>query len=107
MRRDVEASVLCENAAGERFFGLLKRERIYCTRYLTREAGGDDAFETIEPRHNPRMRRKQAKQDLKFSTLSKPSVISGNSPSDELCAGIELQLKTNAPFRQRPQQSAA
>ncbi|MGH8031094.1 MAG: IS3 family transposase, partial [Luteimonas sp.] len=36
-----------------------------------------DMFEYIERRHNPRMRRRVARQDLKFSTLSQPSAISG------------------------------
>lgn len=66
-----------DNAACEGFFGLLKRERIYRTNYPTLDAARVDVFEYIERRHNPRMRRRQAKQDLKVSTLSKPSVISG------------------------------
>lgn len=66
-----------DNAACEGFFGLLKRERVYRMRYPTLDAARADVFEYIERFHNPRMRRRQAKQDLKFSTLSQPSVISG------------------------------
>ncbi len=66
-----------DNAACEGFFGLLKRERIYRMTYPTLDAAGADVFESIERRHNPRMRRRTAREDLKFSTLSQPSVISG------------------------------
>lgn len=66
-----------DNAACEGFFGLLKRERVYRTRYPTLDAARMDVFEYIERFHNPRMRRRLAMQDLKFSALSKPSVISG------------------------------
>lgn len=66
-----------DNAACEGFFGLLKRERIYRMKYPTLDAARTDVFEYIERFHNPRMRRRQAKQDLKFSTLSQPSVSSG------------------------------
>ena len=66
-----------DNAACEGFFGLLKRERIYKTKYETLEAARADIFVYIELFHNPRMRRRVAKQDQLYSTLSKPSVISG------------------------------
>lgn len=66
-----------DNAACEGFFGLLKRERIYRTTYPTLDAARVDVFEYIERRHNPRMRRRVAKQDQKFSALLQPSVISG------------------------------
>jgi putative transposase len=66
-----------DNAACEGFFGMLKRERVYRTKYPTLDAARADVFEYIERFHNPRMRRRQAKQDLKFSTLLQPSVISG------------------------------
>ncbi|BFI95965.1 MAG: hypothetical protein RSP_15630 [Rhodanobacter sp.] len=66
-----------DNAACEGFFGQLKRERVYRMKYPTLDAARADVFEYIERFHNPRMRRRQAKQDLKFSTLSQPSVISG------------------------------
>ena len=35
-----------------------------------------DAFDSIERLHNRRMRRRIARRDLSFSTLSQPSVIS-------------------------------
>jgi putative transposase len=58
---------------------LLKRERIYRTTYPTLDAARADVFEYIERRSttHPRMRRRTARQDLKFSALSQPSVISG------------------------------
>ena len=59
-----------DNAACEGFFGLLKRERIYRMTYPTLDAARADVFEYIERRHNPRMRRRTAREDLKFSTLS-------------------------------------
>lgn len=66
-----------DNSACEGFFGLLKRERIYRTSYRTLDAAGADMFDDIERRHNPRMRRRVAKQDQKVSALLGPSVISG------------------------------
>lgn len=66
-----------DNAACEGFFGVLKRERIYRTKYPTLDVARADVFEYIERFHNPRMRRRIAQQDLKFSTLLQPSVISG------------------------------
>ncbi|MDC9642610.1 IS3 family transposase, partial [Xanthomonas euvesicatoria] len=36
-----------------------------------------DVFDYIERRHNPRMRRRAAKQDQKVAALLQPSVISG------------------------------
>ena len=66
-----------DNAACEGFFGLLKRERVYRTTYPTPDAARADVFEYIERRHTPRMRRRTKRQDLKFSTLSQPSVVSG------------------------------
>lgn len=66
-----------DNAACEGFFGVLKRERVYRTKYPTLEEARADIFIHIELFHNPRMRRRVSKQDQKFSSLSKPSVISG------------------------------
>ena len=66
-----------DNAACEGFFGMLKRERIHRTKYSTLDAARADVFEYIERFHNPRMRRRVARQDLKFSTLLQPSVVSG------------------------------
>src|SRR5690606_40964339 len=59
-----------DNAACEGFFGLLKRERIYRTKYPTLDAARSDVFEYIERFHNPRMRRRVARQDQKFSARS-------------------------------------
>lgn len=36
-----------------------------------------DVFDYIERFHNPRMRRRLAKQDLKFSAVLKPSLETG------------------------------
>ena len=66
-----------DNAACEGFFGLLKRERVYRMKYPTLDAARADVFEYIERFHNPRMRRRVARQDQKFSALLQPSVISG------------------------------
>lgn len=66
-----------DNAACEGFFGLLKRERVHRTTYATLDAARADVFEYIERLHNPRMRQRIARRDLKFPTLSQPSVVSG------------------------------
>ena len=66
-----------DNAACEGFFGLLKRERVYRMTYPTLDAARADVFEYIERIHNPRMRRRVARLDQKFSALLQPSVISG------------------------------
>lgn len=66
-----------DNAACEGFFGMLKRERVSRTRYPSLDAARADLFDYIERFHNPRMRRRVAKQDQQFSAVSKPSVMSG------------------------------
>ena len=66
-----------DNAACESFFGLLKRERTHHVRYPTLDAAKADLFHYIERFHNPRMRRRVAKHDQRFSTLSKPSGKTG------------------------------
>jgi putative transposase len=66
-----------DNAACEGFFGLLKRERVYRTNYPTLDAARADVFDYIERRHNPRMRRRVARQDQRIAALLEPSVISG------------------------------
>ncbi|MCB0257744.1 MAG: DDE-type integrase/transposase/recombinase, partial [Anaerolineae bacterium] len=66
-----------DNAACEGFFGVLKRERIHRMKYPTLDAARADVFEYIERFHNPRMRRRVARQDRKFEALLQPSVISG------------------------------
>jgi putative transposase len=55
-----------DNAACEGFFGVLKRDRINRTKYRTLDAARADVFNYIERFHNPRMRRRVAKQDMKF-----------------------------------------
>ena len=66
-----------DNAACEGFFGVLKRERTNRTRYPTLDAARADVFDYVERFHNPRMRRRVARQDLKFTGVSKPSVEMG------------------------------
>lgn len=66
-----------DNAACEGFFGLLKRDRVHHRRYRTRDEAKADLFDYIERFHNPRMRRRVAQHDQKFSVLSKPSEKTG------------------------------
>jgi len=66
-----------DNAACEGFFGLLKRERTNHRHYRTRDEAMADVFNYIERFHNPRMRRRVARQDQKFSVVLKPSVKTG------------------------------
>ncbi|WP_343801972.1 IS3 family transposase [Marinobacterium maritimum] len=66
-----------DNAACEGFFGVLKRERIHHRDYRTQDEARSDIFDYIERFHNPRMRRRVATQDLKFSAVLKPSVETG------------------------------
>lgn len=66
-----------DNAACEGFFGMLKRERMNRKTYPTLDVAKADLFDYIERFHNPRMRRRVANQDLKFSSVSKPSVEMG------------------------------
>lgn len=66
-----------DNAACEGFFGMLKRERINHRRYRTQDEIRAEIFDYIERFHNPRMRRRVARQDQKFSALFKPSVVAG------------------------------
>ena len=66
-----------DNAACEGFFGMLKRERVNRATYPTRDVARSAIFDYIERFHNPRMRRRVAIQDLKCSTVFKPSVETG------------------------------
>ena len=66
-----------DNAACEGFFGMLKRERTNHCRYRTRDEAKADLFDYIERFHNPRMRRRVARQDQSFSAVFKPSVETG------------------------------
>ncbi|MFZ6667409.1 IS3 family transposase, partial [Pseudomonas aeruginosa] len=56
---------------------ILKREWVYRVHCQTLDAARRDVFEYIERFHNPRMRRRTARQDLRFSALLKPSVEMG------------------------------
>ena len=58
-----------DNAACEGFFGVLKRERINYRQYRTRDEARADIFDYVERFHNPRMRRRLANQDSKFTSL--------------------------------------
>ena len=66
-----------DNAACEGFFGMLKRERTHHRRYRVRDEASADVFDYIERLHNPRMRRRVARQDQNFSAVFKPSVETG------------------------------
>ncbi len=58
-----------DNAACEGFFGVLKRDRINRTKYWTLDAAKAGVFNYIERFHNPRMRRRVAKRDMKFQAI--------------------------------------
>ncbi len=58
-----------DNAGCEGFFGILKRERVNYRHYRTRDKARSDIFDYIERFHNPRMRRRLAKQDQQFSAI--------------------------------------
>ena len=66
-----------DNAACEGFFGMLKRERTHRVQYPSLDAAKADVFDYIERFHNPRMRRRVAKQDQKLLAVTKPSVKTG------------------------------
>jgi len=59
-----------DNAACEGFFGVLKRERTNRMKYPTMDVAKADLFNYIERFHNPRMRRRIAKRDMEFQTIS-------------------------------------
>jgi putative transposase len=56
---------------------MLKRERIHHRRYRTHDEMRAEVFNYIERFHNPRMRRRIARQDQAFSALLEPSVVAG------------------------------
>lgn len=66
-----------DNAACEGFFGLLKRERVGHRHNRTRDEAKADLFDYIERFRNPRMRRRVARQDQKFSAVFKTSAETG------------------------------
>src|SRR5690606_337678 len=61
----------------EGFFGKLERQRVVQQSYRTRDKAGAGLVHCIERFRSPRMRRRVARQDLKFSALFKPSVEMG------------------------------
>jgi len=66
-----------DNAACEGFFGMLKRERTHHMKCPTLDRARADVFDYIERFHNPRMRRRIARHDLRYSGVLKPSVETG------------------------------
>ncbi|PWU29198.1 hypothetical protein DK254_13665 [Pseudomonas sp. RW407] len=66
-----------DNVACEGFFSQLKRECVAYQSSRMRDEARAELFGYIERFHNPRMRRRVAQQDLKFSALLKSSVEMG------------------------------
>jgi len=58
-----------DNAACEGFFGMLKRERVHHRLYRTHDEARADIFDYLERFHNPRMRRRLAAQDARFTSF--------------------------------------
>ena len=58
-----------DNATCEGFFDVLKRERINYRQYRTRDEARADIFDYVERSHNPRMRRRLANENNKFTSL--------------------------------------
>lgn len=56
---------------------MLKRERTHRVQYHSLNAATADVFDYIERFHNPRMRRRVAKQDQKLLAVTKLSVKTG------------------------------
>lgn len=66
-----------DNAAAESFFGVLKRERVNRRHYRTRADARADIFDYIERWHNPRQRRRLARQEQGEKLLTHLSVETG------------------------------
>jgi len=66
-----------DNAACQGLFGQLKRKRVNQRQYRTRDEARADLFDFLERFHNPRMRRRVARQDRRFSVVTQPSVDMG------------------------------
>lgn len=66
-----------DDAAMERFFGLLKRKRVHRRRYLALAEARADVFDYIERLHNPLRQRRLDAQDLSFTLLTQSSVEAG------------------------------
>ena len=78
-----------DNAACEGFFGQIKRERVNHRQCRTRDEARADRFDYLKRFHNPRMRRRVARQDRRLSALTDLSEI--------LCArrGYHASLRVN------------
>ena len=70
-------SSCADNAAAESFFGVLKRERVNRQHDRTRAEARADIFDDIERCHNPRQRRRLARQQQGEQLLTQPSVKMG------------------------------
>ena len=81
-----------DNVACEGFFGLLKRDRINHKRHPTRDTARADVFKYVEMFHNPRMRRRVAKQALQYAVYSDPSEKTGENPRKSDCSGKHRRL---------------
>jgi putative transposase len=80
---NMSAASHCTNdVACEGFFGRLKRERVHHPNYCTRHEVRVDLFDCIERFHNPRMRRRVARRDRRFSAMFKPSAETRQNPGD-------------------------
>lgn len=66
-----------DNAACEGFFGMLKRERTRHMKYPTLDTAKADLFDYIERFHNPRIRRRAARDDRKVAAVLQQSVETG------------------------------
>jgi putative transposase len=66
-----------DNTACEGFFGMLKRERVRQRKYPTLDTARADLFDYIERFHNPRVRRRAARQDREVAAVLKLSVETG------------------------------
>ena len=66
-----------DNAACEGFFGVLKWERAHHMKYPTLDSARADVFDYVARFHNPRMGRRIAKHDLKYTGVLKQSVETG------------------------------
>ena len=77
-----------DKAACEGFFGQLKRERVNHRQYRTRDEARADLFDYLERFHNPRMRRRVARQGRRFSDLTQPSVLAVGADQESVALGF-------------------
>ncbi len=66
-----------DNAAAGGFFGMIKRERVHRTPYLTLTDARSDVFDYIERFHHPRMQRRIDALDQAFTALTQLSAKTG------------------------------